>query len=263
MSVYLYAIMKWPLRQTRSRRAADAGTSWGTGVGDPPQPVRFIEKGNLAAVVSDADPTDLGSSHGVRGLRRDMKAHSAVLNRLTERGATVLPVQFGVLLPDEEAVVSRLLVSQARALAALLRHVEGAVEVTLKATYVEDRALREVVDESPAVARLAAATRGRAASRDAYQTKIELGKRVAEALRAKKAREASWLLKSLSPAVRDARVKESPSETIVLQASFLVERDRLPTFDKRLAAISAETRGRLLFDCVGPLPPYSFADLRL
>jgi hypothetical protein len=53
------------------------------------------------------------------------------------------------------------------------------------------------------------------------------------------------------------------NELMALNASFLVERAKLPAFDRELEAIHAEAGYRLKLDCVGPLPPYSFVDLRL
>ena len=49
----------------------------------------------------------------------------------------------------------------------------------------------------------------------------------------------------------------------MLNASLLVSRKTLPKFDQALAQLSRASTGRLTFDCVGPLPPYSFVDLRL
>jgi hypothetical protein len=50
---------------------------------------------------------------------------------------------------------------------------------------------------------------------------------------------------------------------MALNASFLVERAKLKKFDRRLEKLQAAAGHRLKFDCVGPLAPYSFVDLRL
>ena len=50
---------------------------------------------------------------------------------------------------------------------------------------------------------------------------------------------------------------------MVLNASFLVHRPALPEFDRALAKVQAGVTNRMTLDCVGPLPPYSFVDLRL
>lgn len=67
----------------------------------------------------------------------------------------------------------------------------------------------------------------------------------------------------LNPVIRDARIGKPLTDLMVLNASFLVGRAMLPKFDRTLEIATRETRDRMTFDCVGPLPPFSFVDLRL
>jgi hypothetical protein len=265
MNVYLYGIARWPVpskSKAAGTRSKDARSGMGTGVGDPPRPVELLRHRSLAALLSRVVAEDIGSGQGTRGLRRDMKAHANVLNSATAAGATILPVQFGIILQDEQSLVDRLLDPQYRQLDALLTSLEGCVEVTLKAQYREAQALQEVVSSSPQLAREAVSLRGRS-SANAYQSKIELGKRVAQELRARRDRDASWLLDALGPVVRDAKVKTPGGELTVLNASFLVPRQGMPSFDEALLDVAGATKDRMRLDCVGPLPPYSFVDLRI
>ena len=61
----------------------------------------------------------------------------------------------------------------------------------------------------------------------------------------------------------DSREASRGSELMILDAAFLVAADRLERFDRELDATAAEEAGLMRFNCVGPLPPYSFVDLRL
>src|SRR3954468_4606944 len=99
-NTYLYGIVRWPM-------PAGLKSLAGTGVGEPPAEVRGVRSGTVAALVSDVSAAEM-SGQGVRGMRRDMKAHSAVLNALAAR-TTVLPARFGVVLPDERALVAEFL----------------------------------------------------------------------------------------------------------------------------------------------------------
>ena len=254
-SAYLYGVVRWPLPWADSAAAVSA--SLGAGVGDPPAGITPIVYKDLAALVSRVHAASIGSGQGVRGLRRDMRAHANVLNRLVALGGTVLPAAFGLIFPRGELLSERFLLPQYKSLAAHLARLDDAVEVTLKVALAEDVAIREAVAESPQLAR---ATGRPAQSLDA---KIELGKRVAEALRAKRRDEGRRVLNALSPVVRDVKLKESGADTVVINGSLLVSRRQLPAFDKTLAQVSRSERGRMQFDCVGPLPPYSFVDLRL
>src|SRR5581483_1544072 len=91
--VYLYGVVRWPLPWAKT--AAEVSSTLGPGVGDPPSPVAAIPDRALAALVSAVDPGTIGSAQGVRGLRRDMRTHANVLNKVVSLGGTVLPAAFG------------------------------------------------------------------------------------------------------------------------------------------------------------------------
>jgi hypothetical protein len=296
MASYLYAVVPWPLapepsakstakapraskrakatsgrggRAAKTAPAAPAdvappvapfvatdGPDLGAGVGDPPRAVETLVFGDLAAVVSGVAPGEVGGEN-VRALRRDMKAHSAILNRLVELGAaSVLPVRFGAVFPTAQLLVDRLLKPQYPLLKAHLGRLAGATEVSLKVTYAEDEVLREVVEEHPELAR-------RSGGGGSYQAKIDLGQRIAREIQARQERDAQWVLDALKPVARDVRTGKPGSDMTVLSASFLVEKQGMDRFDRVLERLNAEAGRVMRFDCVGPLPPYSFADLRL
>ncbi|GAA3367701.1 hypothetical protein GCM10020367_65830 [Streptomyces sannanensis] len=116
MAVYIYSITS----KQHPLRIADL-----CGVGEPPAGLRTVTGGPLCAVVSDA-PEDL------RPKRRDITAHQEVQQRLMADG-TVLPLRFGLLAADDEAV--RLtLEERAEEYTDRLRALEGCAEYHLKAS---------------------------------------------------------------------------------------------------------------------------------
>src|SRR3954471_23545511 len=106
MSTYLYGVIRRPGRDSRL-----TPESLGSGVGDPAKPVRLLAHDDLAAVVSTVGVDEVGDEAGVRALRRDMAAHAEVLARIAEV-RTVLPSRFGIVLPDDQAVVRQFLAPQ-------------------------------------------------------------------------------------------------------------------------------------------------------
>jgi hypothetical protein len=122
--------------------------------------------------------------------------------------------------------------------------------------------LAEVVAQRPELASNATG-RIRTAGRRAYQSKIELGRRIARAIEAKRQHDAKRLLAALSPLSSDVRVGKAGSDLTVLSASFLVHRRDLDRFDRALEELGAQQRSRIQLNCVGPLPPYSFTEIRL
>ena len=249
-NTYLYGVIRWPPPENFYRLA-------GEGVGGPPRAVRLVRAGPVAGVVSHVWAEEV-SEEDVRSLRRDMKAHSAVLNRLAEE-ITVLPARFGVVLPDDHVLVQRFLEPQHDHLLQTLANLEGCVELTLRATYIENQVLREVVEQRPD---LVGAGGGRSRSM-AQESRIEAGRQVAAAIGELAGADARWLLEALSPVVRDVQTRKPLTELNVLNASLLVERKSLKKFDRRLEEIYTRESNRMQLDCVGPLPPFSFVDLRL
>jgi hypothetical protein len=256
-AVHLYGITFRPRQKQR--------LPLGKGVGDPPAAVRVVSHRDLAAVLSDSpyttDAEGSATRERVRSMRRDMLAHSEVLNRLLARAA-VLPVRFGVTLPDEASVVQDILEPQHDLLVAQLERVEGAVEVSLKVSYEEEEVLRTVVREHPHLAAGTGGPGGRVAG-SALAERIELGRDIAAAIQAKADQDRVRLLERLGPlAVSFVEVSRG-SELMVLDAAFLVKEDRLDRFDQALDSMAADAGREMRFNCVGPLPPYSFVNLRL
>ena len=249
-NTYLYGVIRWPLPRNFERIAE-------VGVGEPARAVRVVRWGGVGGVVSHVWAEEV-SGDNVRGLRRDMKAHSAVLNRLAGE-MTVLPARFGVVLPDDRELVEGFLGPQEKYLVETLAGLEGCVELTLRATYIEEEVLREVVERRPDLVGLGG---GRARTL-AQEARIEAGRQVAAAIEELAESDAQWLLDALWPVVRDVRTRKPLTELNVINASFLVERKGLKKFDRRLEEIHAREGKRMQLDCVGPLPPFSFVDLKL
>src|SRR3954468_21309363 len=66
------------------------------------RPVESVTSGALAALVSDAPQTPIKAN------RRNLLAHSTVLQELVG-DRCVLPMRFGVVMPDRDAVTAELL----------------------------------------------------------------------------------------------------------------------------------------------------------
>jgi gas vesicle protein GvpL/GvpF len=232
--------------------ASGATPPSGHGIDDAPLAV--VPHGGVAALVSDV-PGDF-----LEARREELLTHSRVLEEAMEGGAVVLPMRFGVVLPDEATVQERLLGPYAEELEAQLRAMEGKVEITIKGIYDEAAILREVLAEDREIAKLREAIHGKPEDATYYQ-RIELGELVAAALDEKRAAAAPQIVDRLAPLAVDVRVGEPVHERMAVNASFLVERDRLAGFDRAVDQIGAEQAGRIQLKYTGPLPPHSFVEL--
>lgn len=247
MSVYLYGVT--------ARRSGQRGLpSLGAGVGEVAAPVRLFGYREVAAVVSPLESDGvIGEAGGTRALRRDIQRHGEVLNTLAAT-TTVLPARFGVIFPEEHALIDGLLEPEYDSLLADLKRLDGQVEITLRVEYVEDELLAQIAREQPQVFARAGRT---------YQEKIELGRRVAAAIAAERQIDGAWLLERLRPLLTDIVVNSESPDLTVLRAALLLPRGRIKHLDRELSHLQKEAGSRMNLACLGPLPPYSFVHMRV
>jgi hypothetical protein len=240
-AVYVYGIV----------RASEATDLEAPGVGATDHGVRRIAHGELAALVSDIEAGPLAAARGLR-------AHWRVLEEASA-SATVLPVRFGTVMDDDEAVVDRFLAARHDHLVAQLTELSGKVQLTVKAFYEEEQLLRGVVERSPAVARLRERVRGRPAAAT-YYDRIRLGELVAGEVDEARERDTAMVLGRLEPLALAARREPTGTPDGAVNAAFLVERNRVDEFSQAVARLADEVEGRMRLRYVGPLPPYSFTE---
>ena len=223
---------------------ADRGrTVRGSGVADAA--VGTLAHGSLAAIVSPVPSLHL------RAKRRDILAHQDVLQRAFAKGI-IIPFRFGTVFAGEDAVISELLEPRHDELARLLERLDGLVELSVRAYYVEDAVLREIVRDDSRVAGL----KGRAGD-------VALGEAVAKALAAKRAAEAETIEKTLLPFADDAVIEAPRTEYELFRGAFLVRASDVDAFDAQMDVLAADRDGTVVFKYVGPLPPHSFVGVEV
>ncbi|WP_433700178.1 GvpL/GvpF family gas vesicle protein [Nocardiopsis sp. CA-288880] len=217
-----------------------------TGVGESPAPLRFVRAGGLAAAASDAP-------EGLRAKRRDLTAHQDVLQALAQ-GHGVLPLRFGAVSADDEAVAAEL-DRGADHYSELLARLAERVEFNVKATHIEEAALRLVLLDDESLRARNEALRASGGGTPAEQ--MEFGEQVSQALEALRQRDAEAVTRSL--AEHAERVAMGPLVGGCLaNVSVLVRREQTEDF-LRVAGELQQKWGTLLEIRVnGPLPPYSF-----
>jgi hypothetical protein len=205
-----------------------------------PKGLGVVVHGGLAAVTRDVERNDL------RARRRDLLEHADVVRQVFECG-TVVPLQFGVVVED---VVDELLAPRHDELLALLRELDGLVEVTIRAVFREEDVLRELLREDPSLARM----RGAAPP-------VQLGEAVARALAARRAQAADELVRTLERHAQATAVDELRTELDVFRGAFLVDRARLRVFDAEVERFAHQHASTTSFKITGPLPPHHFVQL--
>jgi hypothetical protein len=207
-------------------------------------PVRAVADDRLAVLVSDLDDE-------ARVGRSDLLTHAHVLEAVAD-ATTVIPMQFGMVMPDDETVRREVLDTGADRTAALLHAFDGLVQLMVGGRFDEEAALREVVRRDPELAA--------ARTADDMQSKMQLGEAVAAGLERLRTEDSDLLVDRLAPYARAVAFTETRDAYSLTGVALLVERDRRADLDRAVSELSGEVAERLQLRYVGPQPPYAFLD---
>lgn len=220
-----------------------------TGVGASPAPVRALPFGELVAVVGDA-PADM------RAKRRDLLAHERVLEQLCAQGTT-LPMRFGVLAADDEAVV-RGLSPGAEEYRGALSELAGLVEVNVKAEHEEDEVLRQILLDNDDLRALHAQMR--ADGGGSYEERLHFGELISHEVEHRRSADSRWIVEQLAGEVVRSTEGATTANCFV-NFSGLVPSDRLAHFESEVEEVGAALDPFVRLRVRGPLPPYSFTEI--
>lgn len=224
-------------------------TAEAKGVGDPPGEVTAVLHGDIAALVSQVRlDRPLGRSD-------DLIAYERLLDT-TATVTPVLPVRFGTVLADVDGVTDMLDTHHDEFLGAL-HDLDGSIEYIVRARYVEQALLTEVLTENPEAMRL----RESLADQPEELTvdlRIRLGEIVTNALEAKGNADTQLLVDTLEPFSEQLVVRQAAHEMDVGSVAMLVRFTRHNEVQDAVAKLAEEWSDRATVRLLGPLAPYDF-----
>jgi hypothetical protein len=220
------------------------------GVGDPPGKVRLVYSGDLAALVSEVDLS------GPLGTPEDLQAHKEILDA-TAIASPVLPVRFGSVLSDEDAVISELLEPHGEDFAEALDQLDGRAEYVVKGRYVERALLNEILSEDSGAARLSEQVRGKDedATRD---LRMQLGELINDQVAAKREKDTRLLLSAMADHCDASVVREPTHEMDAAYVAFLIPMDQADDVERVVDELADRWEGRVELRVLGPMAPYDF-----
>lgn len=244
---YLYCIIRCGKERVFDRVAAMGGDG---GV------VSALPHGDLAAVVGDVGAGRYDTT------RVNMLAHQRVQERVMEE-FTILPVRFGTVANSASPTdnVRKLLEGRRGEFEKLLSDMEGKVELGLKALWKDEGAVfEEIVAKDNKIKGLRDSLKGKPPMATHFE-RVRLGEMVKEALERKRKAEAAALLAPLRPIAQ--RTVENPVivDRMILNAAFLVERERDNEFNQAVVRLDHEHGQRVTLKYVGPVPAYNFVNV--
>ncbi|WP_158564085.1 GvpL/GvpF family gas vesicle protein [Jiangella anatolica] len=219
-----------------------------TGIDD--NGIELIAHGPVAAVVGKVE-TDRAF-----GLRDDLLAHSRVTDALAGRCA-LIPVRFGAVVTDTDAVVGELLAPNVDYFADVLDDLAGHRQYVVRARYDEEAVLAEIVREEPEIAALRDHTRDLAVEAS-WTERLRLGELVARALEIKRDIDSAALLDLLVPHCGAWNIRAAGEVDHLVDVAFLVADEQLEAFEQAAEQAARDLAGRGRVRLVGPMAPYDF-----
>lgn len=222
------------------------------GIGAQPTEVHTIAFKDIAAVVSDTpievhDPT-----------RENVLAHEQV-NETVMRKLTVIPMSFGTVFKTRDDIVE-LLRSAYDAFSDVLEKMEDKVEFGLKVLWDRDVILKAIENEDEDVRRLKKEISSQKGT--TYFARMQYGRMIDAALQVRSERYVADIFDQLRDVSVASRANKLIGDKMIMNAAFLVSRDRENAFDARVKKIGAKY-DKLTFKYTGPWPPYNFVNIRL
>jgi hypothetical protein len=222
------------------------------GIGSDPADVHTINFKNIAAVVSDTpievhDPT-----------RENVLAHERV-NETVMRKHTVIPMSFGTVFKTRDDIME-LLRSAYDAFHDVLMKMEDKLEFGLKVLWDREVMVREIESLDEDVRRLKQEISAQKGS--TYFARMQYGRLVDAALQAHSEKYVAEIFETLRDVAVASRANKPIGDKMIMNAAFLVSRDKEAAFDARVKEIGARF-DKLTFKYTGPWPPYNFVNIRL
>ena len=237
------------------------------GIIEEPQPRRFgfsgvedaevytINYQKMAAIVSDTLLQDIDPT------RKNVRAHTVVQDEIL-KVYDLLPMGFGVMAHSDDEV-QKLLERNYQILVTELERLASKIEVALKVFWDQEAMIKELQGERQELTRIKAKINAAASPGEAQHLLVEAGQlieRIAMEWRNKYAEQVYAVLKEMAV---DARQNAPLGVKNILNAAFLVDRAKESGFQKEVYKLDSKYQGKVDFKYVGPLPPYSFVNLKL
>lgn len=215
------------------------------------RPLRQIEGDGLRVLVSEVEAD-------TRVLREDLMAHAHALEAMAALG-TVLPMQFGVEMPDDDTVRRELIESRGDEIRSLLEQFAGLLQLTVSVELKEEEALREALRRDSDLVALRDHVQS-ASPGERHSSELRLGEAVAGALDLLRAEVGDRVVDGLIPIARAISLGEARGALQAVEAALLVERDRQSEVDATVTTLRDDLTPLAAVRYVGPQPPYAFLD---
>jgi hypothetical protein len=190
----------------------------------------------------------------------NLMMHQTAVTQVMEKNDTVIPVSFGNVFHSKEDV-EVLLENLYPQFQTLFPAIKGKIELGLKVVGKKEW-LESKVSENPKMQKMAQAVQGKSEAASYYE-RVQLGgaaQKMVGSLQEEIEEEIYQPLKELAEA---SKANDPTSERMLLNASFLIDRDLEEGFDRVVNDLYEKWNDKVDFNYTGPWAAYNFVNIRL
>jgi len=212
-----------------------------------------VPEADLAAIVSDSPQEEYDITH------ENVTAHERVVEAAMQR-TDVLPFSFGTVAGNDQELRDQLLKREGGELRRQLEWVKNRVELGIKAIWDQNALFAQIANDDPAIQELREQIVG-TTPEETYDVRLQLGELADMAIQRQRELDAAAILDALSSLAVDVRSNNIMSDMMIVNASFLVDKNRVQSFSGKVSELQRAQSGRMTLQYAGPLPPYNFVSI--
>jgi hypothetical protein len=228
------------------------------GLGNPKKEVYTISHQDISAVVSDLAIIPYPSLTKDKVVS-DLFGHQSVIEKIM-KSHTIIPMKFGTFVEGEEDIAKILKIGYEQFRKAL-SWLYDKIELDVVALWNRETIFKELAEEEEI-----REFKEKVASNPAgpqLDDQISLGRMVEKSLKRRNLECREEILCALKKKADDFCIHDTLDDIMILNSSFLLDKDREKDFDEKLGELDETYKKRVDFRCVGPLAPYSFSTIEV
>ncbi|MCA0170427.1 GvpL/GvpF family gas vesicle protein [Bacillus sp. RAR_GA_16] len=190
----------------------------------------------------------------------NLLSHQNAVSQVMSQKDTVIPISFGNVFKSKDDV-KVLLENLYPQFVNLFPNIKGKIEVGLKVMGKKEW-LEAAVNDNPEVEKMAASVKGKSEAAGYYE-RIQLGGMAQKFFASLQKEIEQEIFVPLEETAEAAKVNDPLGEKMLLNASFLIDRDREEAFDQKVNDAHEKWKDKVDFNYTGPWPAYNFVNIHL
>jgi len=235
-TIYVFGIIQGPVDINSAK----------TNLGGRETDIYTVKHKDISAIITRVPAKDYEPS------AQNVLAHQKVIEKIMGK-KTIVPMSFGTTFNKEGDVVE-LLKQTYTELKQVLKKIEGKIELGVKAFWNQDEMIKKIVEENPEI---------NPGQNPDYNSKILTGQLIDSALTEYRQQYIDDIHNELKDYAVASRINKNIGEEMLLNAAFLVEKEREEEFDQKMNELGLRYENMLDFKYTGPWPAYNFVNVKL